>query len=99
MEGSLIVTGFSASSSSLRSTAVRCPDSNCEWRWPSQNRSYRMCPVTSLMHVVRLADLCPYYFAGDDDFHTAIFLPSPVRAVIGHGLGLAQPNGCHRVCA
>ena len=52
-----------------------------------------------LLEPLRLTDLCSNHFAGDDDFHSAILLPSLIRAVVRHGLGLAQPNGCHRVCA
>jgi len=44
-----------------------------------------------------LADLCSDDFTGDDDLHTAVFLPPFVRAVVRHGFGLAQANG--RYCA
>ena len=49
-------------------------------------------------HRSGLADLRSNRFAGDDDFHTPVFLPPLVGAVVRNGFSLAQANGCYRVC-
>src|SRR3974390_1885142 len=59
------------------------------WRWPSRaERRDRW---------GRLADLRSDRFAGGEDFHTPVFLPTLIGAVVRNGLSLAQANGCYRV--